>query len=300
MIGSGEIVMNAFRQGLVIPSFNVPYLPMIEPVVRAVADQNSFAFIAIARVEWLNFDAIGPAAVAAEFARWDDPDHMRLHLDHVPVIDESGSRVEHLPILREGVSVGYHSVMIDASRLGLEDNIRATREAVELAHEADIPCEAELGAVMGHETGPLPPYDELFESGLGFTDVDQAQRFVRETGCDWLSVAIGSVHGAVSQATRDKRKVEARLNLDYLDRLRQATDIPLVLHGGSGVKQEMVLAAIPRGIAKVNVGTEIRQTYASAIADKGSVQAAQQDVYDRTVWLIRDYFGISGSRDRLV
>ena len=197
--------------------------------------------------------------------------------------------------------MGYQSVMVDGSRLDLEGNIQATRQVVEMAHEAGIPCEAELGAVLGHEAGPLPPYEELFESGLGFTDVMEAERFVRETGCDWLSVAIGNIHGAVSGALKDRKKIEARLDLDHLDRLRQATGIPLVLHGGSGVKREYLLAAIKRGIAKVNIGTDIRQAYEAARRSepraRRSEPRAQRAVYERTSWLIRDYFGLAGTRE---
>jgi fructose-bisphosphate aldolase class II len=289
-------VDNASQAGTVIPAFNVPYLPMVAPVIRAVVDQDSFALIETARLEWKKFESRGPAAVLEEFVKWNDPDYVRLHLDHVPVIDEDNRQVDYLSIIREAIELGYQSVMVDGSRLNLEGNIEATRQVVEMAHEAGIPCEAELGAVLGHEAGPLPPYEELFESGRGFTDVKEAQRFVRETGCDWLSVAIGNVHGAVSGALRDRKKVAARLNLDHLDTLRQATGIPLVLHGGSGVQREYLLAAIKKGIAKVNVGTEIRQAYEAALRGSGSVVAAQDAVYERTSWLIRDYFGLAGTR----
>ena len=74
---------------------------------------------------------------------------------------------------------------------------------------AALPCEAELGAVMGHEAGPMPPYEELFASGKGFTDVAEAKRFVQETGCDWLSVAVGSVHGAIAAGRRIRAKPAA-------------------------------------------------------------------------------------------
>jgi ketose-bisphosphate aldolase len=299
MQGMADIVNNAQKAGLMIPAFNVPYLPMIKPVIRAVVDQDSFALIEVARLEWIKFEAQSPAAVMAEFVRWNEPDYVRIHLDHVPVIDEDSQRVDFLAIIREAIELGYHSVMVDGSRLDLEENIRATWQVVEMAHQASIPCEAELGAVLGHEAGPLPPYEELFESGLGFTDVKEAERFVRETGCDWLSVAIGNIHGAVSGVLKDRKKVEARLNLNHLDRLREATGIPLVLHGGSGVKREHLLAAIKKGIAKVNIGTEIRQAYELALGESGSVVVAQDAVYDRTSWLIRDYFDLAGTR-RLV
>lgn len=299
MPSSADIIQNASRAGLVIPAFNVPYLPMIEPVVRAVVDCDCFALIATARLEWVKFESQGLRAVMEGFAKWEKPDYVRIHLDHVPVIDEDGLQVDFLPIIREAIELGYQSVMVDGSRLDLEGNIAATREAVELAHSAGIPCEAELGAVLGHEAGPLPPYEELFNSGLGFTDVDDARRMVAETGCDWLSVAIGNVHGAVSGALKVQKKVEAKLNVAHLQELRDATGVPLVLHGGSGVRRAYLLDAVKKGIAKVNIGMEIRQAYERALRTGGSVGAAQQEVYERTCWLLRDYFGLAGTRSRM-
>ena len=300
MHSTADLIKSANRQGLAIPAFNVPYLPMIQPVIRAIVDQDCFALVEVARLEWIKFEAVSLAAAMEEFKKWENPDHVRIHLDHVPVIDEDDLQVDYLSVIQEGIRLGYQSVMVDGSRLDLEGNIEATRQVAQMAHGAGIPCEAELGAVLGHEAGPPPPYEELYASGRGFTDVAEAVRFVQETGCDWLSVAIGNIHGAVSGALKDKKKVEARLNLEHLERLRAATGIPLVLHGGSGVRQEYLLAAIKRGITKVNVGTEIRQTYEPALAKSGSVAAAQDAVYERTSWLLRDYFGVAGTRQQIV
>ncbi len=286
------IVQNASKAGVALPAFNIPYLPMLEPVVRAVVDQNSFALIETARLEWIKFEAGGPEAVAREFFRWQNPQHVRLHLDHVPVIDEDGQRVDYLAIIQQAISLGYHSVMVDGSRLPLDENIAATRQVAAMAHQAGIPCEAELGAVLGHESGPLPPYDELFASGKGFTKVEEAHRFVAETGCDWLSVAIGNIHGAVSGGYKDQKKIAARLNLEHLESLSQATGIPLVLHGGSGIPREYVLASFQKGITKINIGTEIRQAYETSLQASGKVSAAQEAVYERTGWLIGEYFGL--------
>ncbi len=300
MQSTADVINNAHKAGVAIPAFNIPYLPMVKPVIQAVVDQDSYALIAVARLEWIKFESQSPAAVMEEFMKWNEPGYVRLHLDHVPVIDEDNLKVDYLSIIREAIELGYQSVMVDGSRLGLEGNIEATRQVTEMAHKAGIPCEAELGAVLGHEAGPLPPYEELFESGRGFTDVREAKRFVQETGCDWLSVAIGNIHGAVSGVLKDRKKVEARLDLDHLEKLRQATGIPLVLHGGSGVRREFLLAAIKKGITKVNIGTEIRQAYESALGESGSVAAAQDAVYERTCWLIRDYFGLAGARKLVV
>jgi len=299
MQSTADIVKSAQRVRVVIPAFNVPYLPMVEPIIRAVADQDSFALIETARLEWTKFASHGPAAVMEEFDKWRDPEHVRIHLDHVPVIDEDGLLVDYISIIKEAIALGYQSVMVDGSRLDLEANIKATRQVADLAHQAGIPCEAELGAVLGHEAGPMPPYEELFESGQGFTGVEEAKRFVRESGCDWLSVAIGNVHGAISAALRDQKKIEARLNLDHLENLAQATGVPLVLHGGSSVKQDDVLSAVKKGITKINIGTELRQTYERPLEASGSVSKAQAAVYQRTASLIRDYLHIAGTRSLL-
>lgn len=295
-----ELMTTACQKKVVIPAFNVPYLPMMEPIIRAVVDQGSFALIEVARLEWLKFESRSLRSVMEQFFRYDQPDHVRLHLDHVPVIDEDNQQVDFLPIIREAIELGYHSVMLDASRLDLEGNIAATRQVVEIAHSAGVACEAELGAVLGHESGPLPPYDELFESGKGFTDIEQAKRFVAETDCDWLSIAIGNVHGPITKAFKDEKKIQARLNLTHLESIARVINIPLVLHGGSGIKQEDVLEAIQSGICKVNIATEIRQPYESNIRENGDVSAAREAVYEKTSWIIKDYLQIAGSKHVLM
>jgi fructose-bisphosphate aldolase class II len=295
-LNTADLVGNACQAGLAVPAFNVPYLPMVQPVVEALVDEDAFGLVETARLEWIKFEAKGPAAVAEEFARWQKPDYVRLHLDHIPVIDEDNLKVDYIPIFREALELGYQSVMVDGSRLELAENIAATREVAELAHAAGIPCEAELGAVLGHEAGPPPLYEELFSSGRGFTDVEEARRFVAGTNCDWLSVAVGNIHGAVSGALKDQKKVEARLDIDQVQKLRRATGIPLVMHGGSGVQRPYLLQAIKEGMTKVNIGTEIRQAYEQAVQKTESVARAQEAVYDRTRWLLREYFGLSGTR----
>ncbi len=299
MFQVAQVMQRARELGLMIPAFNVPYLPMVEPLVQAVVDQDAFALLEVARLEWVKFEARSPAAVAEEFARWAKPNYMRLHLDHIPVIDEDQQRVDYLPIIKEALELGYESVMIDGSRLPLAENIRATRQVVELAQAAGAPVEAELGAVLGHESGSLPPYEELFASGRGFTDPDEAQRFARETGCDWLSVAVGNVHGAIAAGLKDQKKVQARLNLDHLERLAAVAQCPLVLHGGSGILAADLAAAARCGISKINVGTEVRQPYEQALRTGASNAQAQQAVYERAIWVLRDWLCLAGTRARL-
>lgn len=288
-----DIMLRAQEHKMVIPAFNIPYLPMMEPVVRALRDTETFALLAVARLEFFKFEARSPEAVREEYERVGDDRYTRLHMDHVPVIDEDGQVIDAFGELQRAVELGYASVMIDGSRLGLDENIAATRRVVEMAHARDVPVEAELGAVMGHEEGPMPPYEELFASGRGFTDPEDARRFVAETGVDWLSVAVGSIHGAVSKARKDEQKIAARLNIGHLAQIHQRTGIALVLHGGSGIRKEYILDAIAHGICKINVATAIRQPYERAMAED-STDAAQA-VYDAVCTVLEDDLEVVGS-----
>jgi ketose-bisphosphate aldolase len=293
------MIKSANAARLAVPAFNIPYLPIMKPVIEAIVDTNSFGLIEVARLEWIKFESRSPQAVMEEYMKWHNPEHTQIHLDHVPVIDEDGKHVDYMAIIQEALELGYQSVMVDGSRLALIENIEATKNVTELAHQYGAVCEAELGAVLGHESGSLPPYEELFASGKGFTDVDEAVRFVKETGCDWLSVAIGNIHGNISEAKRNAKKVQAKLDIDHLEKLSRATGIPLVLHGGSGVQQEFVLQAIAKGITKINIGTEIRQTYEEAYKATGDIENAQRAVYDRACWIISDYLYIKNSKTKL-
>ena len=281
-----RLVERACQAGVVIPAFNIPYLPMVEPVVKALKECNSFGMLVVARLEWEKFESRSLEAVRDEYERFKLPGHTRLHLDHVPVIDEDDLRVDYTEIIGRAIEAGYESVMVDGSRLSLEENIACTQEVVELAHASGIPVEAELGAVMGHESGPLPPYEELFASGKGFTDPAEARQFVEETGVDWLSVAIGNIHGAISAAAKGKKKVAARLNIEHLDQIHQAVNIPLVLHGGTGIRKEYIMNSIQHGIAKINVATAIRQPYEQTL-ERG-IPAAQDAVYNAMLVVIRE------------
>lgn len=294
MKSSGEIIRRAREMGVALPAFNIPFPPMMQGVVRAIADEDSFALVEVARIEWLTFEIEGPERFMEEYRKCADPGHVRTHLDHIPVVDEEGHAVDYRPFFERAIALGFDSVMIDGSHLPLEQNIKATKEIAALAHAASLPCEAELGAILRFGVGRIPPYEELFASGEGFTKVDEAVRFVRETGCDWLSVSIGNIHGAVVAALRDRPKEESRLNLEHLEALSRATAVPIVLHGGSGVRHEDVLQGMKRGIAKVNVGFEIRKAYEDELKVSRNVEAAQGAVYGKTRSLLKDYFRISG------
>lgn len=291
------ILKKAWKQGIVIPGFNIPYLPMMEPVVRALRDTETFGVIMVARLEWMKFKSGSMKMIRDEYEKVKDLRYTRLHLDHVPVIDEDHLHTNYESIISEAIDLGYDSVMVDGSRLSLEENIKSTRKIVRMAHRNGIPVEAELGAVLGHESGPLPPYEELFASGKGFTSPEEAKEFVQKTEANWLSVAIGNVHGAISRAARTAKKIEARLDIDHLEKISDAVRIPLVLHGGTGISREYLLQSFQHGIAKINIATAIRQPY--EILMDGSVKAAQEAVYNEMLDILANQLEIAGSANRI-
>ena len=291
--GTAELIDRAWRSRTAIPAFNIPYLPMMESVVRALRDTGSVGLIMVARLEWRKFESGSLEEVRDEYERCGDAGHTRLHLDHVPVVDEDGERVDYLEIIQRAVDAGYGSVMVDGSRLPLEENIACTKEAVRIAHAAGLPIEAELGAVLGHEEGSLPPYEELFRTGSGFTDPEEAARFVRETGADWLSVAVGNIHGAVSAAARNGGKPRARIDLGHLSKITGAIGRPAVLHGGTGIPKRYVLEAVRRGIAKINLATVIRRPYEKLRGE--SLNAAREAVYRTVCEVVRDDLNMEGT-----
>lgn len=296
-VGTGEILKTAFERKIVIPGFNIPYLPMMEPVIKALHDTETFGLIMVARLEWVKFKSGSMKAIYDEYQKLKNTQFTRLHLDHVPVIDEDNLLTDYEQIISKAIELGYDSVMIDGSRLPLVENIETTRKIVKLAHSAGIPVEAELGAVMGHEAGPLPPYDELFASGKGFTSPQEAKQFIEETEADWLSVAIGNVHGAISAAARTEKKVEARLAIPHLQKIHEIIDVPLVLHGGTGISKEYLMQSFQHGISKINIATAIRQPYEKLMNE--SISAAQNAVYDEMIDIINNQIEIAGSVNKI-
>lgn len=289
----------AYEKGVLIPAFNAAYPEMIKPICDTLKKLDTFGMLEVARPDIEKFGAVSFTVVFEEYKKYGDPDFVSIHQDHVPVIDEDGMKVDYRVLLEEALGLGYDSVMIDGSRLSLDENIRITKQVVEMAHQKDTPVEAELGAVLGHENGPIPPYEELFNSGRGFTKPKDAECFVRETGVDWLSVAVGNIHGAVTGAAKDDKKVAAKLNIDHLKKLRDVTRIPLVLHGGSGVQREYILEAIKNGLTKLNIGTEIRQVYEKSLRKTENIEKAQEEVSRLVEYLIVDHYCIKGSKSLL-
>jgi fructose-bisphosphate aldolase class II len=168
-----------------------------------------------------------------------------LHLDHV----QSDA------LLRQAADAGFSSVMYDAARLPYEENLAATRTAADWAHAQGLWIEAELGKVGGK--GGEPALDAHAPGAR--TDPTEARAFVADSGVDALAVAVGSSHAMTTRT--------AVLDHDLLKRLAAALDVPLVLHGSSGVPDGELAAAVTGGIAKVNIGTALNLAMTGAVRE---------------------------------
>lgn len=162
-----------------------------------------------------------------------------LHLDH-------GSSYESCV---DAIDSGFTSVMIDASKHSIEENIKITKQVVDYAHAKNVTVEAEVGAVGGEEDGVA---DEL-----AYAKVEDAVKLVQETGIDFLAPALGSVHGIY--------KGEPKLDFERMVKIHELVKLPLVLHGGSGIPDELIKKAISCGICKININTELQIAWSAGV-----------------------------------
>lgn len=167
----------------------------------------------------------------------------------------------------EAVKGGFTSMMIDTSHLDFEENVRQTAEVVKTCHALGIDVEGELGHVG------IASRESDYKNADNFTTVDNALEFIDRTGVDFLAISIGTAHGNYVSAPK--------LDLDRLEQINAATDIPLVLHGGTGVPEDQLKAAFARGINKLNYATGYKlklYEVAKQIMDKGEIRPRMSDL----------------------
>ncbi len=169
-----------------------------------------------------------------------------LHLDH-------GERVE---TCKKAIDLGFTSVMIDASQKNFEENVEITRKVVEYAHTHGVTVEAEIGHVASN-------FDQNDTNAL-YTTAEEAKAFTEASGCDSLAISIGTAHGVY------KAKAIPEISFEALASIRAATDIPLVLHGGSGSGDENLRRCAQGGICKVNVYTDLYLAAMKAVRKNGT------------------------------
>lgn len=250
-----EVLKDAQQKQYAVGAFNVENMEMIQAVIhaaeklgRAVILQTTPSTLKYAEPE-LFFANVNVLAKKASVP-------VVMHLDH-------GNSYE---LAERALKAGYSSIMIDGSKLPLEENILLTQKTRKLCEEFGASIEAELGSIGGKE-------DELTAENA-YTNVEDAKRFVAETGIDALAVAIGTAHGIY--------KSKPNIDLKRLEEIRSCVDVPLVLHGTSGVADETVKACIQRGICKVNYATDLRIAFTKGVK---KVLLTDEDVYDPKKYL---------------
>lgn len=234
-----EILLKAQKEGYAVGAFNVENMEMAQAVLWA-AEEAKAPVIMQTTSSTLNYaDPAMYLGMIKEMAqRASVP--VALHLDHGNSFNLA------MKVLR----YGYSSVMFDGSHLSFEENIRQSKQIVEVAHPMGIPVEGELGRVGGKE-------DDLEAQGGDLTDADMAADFVQKTGIDSLAVAIGTAHGIYSKPPV--------LNIEQLEKISKKVEVPLVLHGASGLTDGDITKCVRRGIAKINFATELRIAYSQGV-----------------------------------
>lgn len=242
---SKQMILEAQKGQYAIGCFNTSDLEMTKAIIATAEKTRSSVIVATSEkaIAYAGLETL-VAIIKTEAQRIHAG--VALHLDHG----------RSLNIVKDCLKAGYTSVMYDGSALNYEENVTTTREAVRLANKFNVPCEGELGALGNND----------FKKN--FTDPNKVSDFVSKTGVDFLAVSIGSKHGIAS---------DEKLDIELLKKIRKITNIPLVLHGGSGVGSEDIKEAIKAGICKINIDTEIRQTFTTAIRDETQDNPKEND-----------------------
>lgn len=249
LVNMTQMLLDAKKGKYAVGHFNVINEEMLKGVLKASVQKNAPVIIAFAEAfePLIAIEEFAPMAISAA-KRVDIP--VALHLDHANNIE----------YIKRAIDSGFTSAMLDASALPFEENVKMTNEVVALCKPKGMSVEAELGHVGG-----LEGYPEGYGDDFVYTEVEEAKEFVKQTGINALAVSIGTVHGVY--------KSEPKLNLKRLEELNEALDVPLVMHGGSGLTDDDFRNAVARGITKTNIFTDL------TIAAMNALKNTKENVY---------------------
>jgi len=255
LVTGKEILAAANKGNYGVGAFNCNNMEIVQAIVAAAEAENSPVIIQASQgaIKYAGLDYIvGLVTMAAEKAKIP----VCLHLDHGTDFQQ----------VIQCIARGFSSVMFDGSKLPLEENIAITKKIVEIAAAVGVSTEAELGKIAGTE-------DEITvqDKDAMFTDPKDVQYFAEKSGVDSLAVAIGTAHG--------QYKFEPKLDFARLDKIRSLVDIPIVMHGSSGVPDADVQKAISLGVRKINIDTNIREAFVRGL--KGAMDKNPREIDPR-------------------
>ncbi|WP_314001954.1 class II fructose-bisphosphate aldolase [uncultured Paenibacillus sp.] len=253
LVSSTPLLIEARKQGYGIVAFNVHTLEMLQAVVEAAEEIRSPLILqtTVGTVKHLGIDYIvGAAQAAAKQATVP----IALHLDHC----------QDFELILQCIRAGYTSVMIDQSMHPFERNVEMTRKVVEVARALNVNVEAELGKVGGVEDDI-----RVEDDAATLADPEECRRFVELTGVPTLAPAIGTAHGIY--------KGEPNIDFARIEEIAGKVDVPLVLHGGSGIPEAQVKRCVSLGMAKMNVATELKNAFSLSLQDSFSANPDDLD-----------------------
>lgn len=236
LVNGFDLMKFAKEHGYVLPAFNTTNMELTKAIVKGLNMAHLPGYVQISSN---NLRLSDPETIAylVKKAMVDTDTPIGLHLDHGKSYED----------VRACVDAGFTSIMIDASHLPFEENIKAVRRAADYCHFYGIPVEAELGAIGGKE-------DDIVNEANAKTNPDMVADFVEKTQCDTLAVAIGNVHGLVAKP---------HIDLPLLKTLSEVSSVPLVLHGGSGIPFDIIHQAVNYNLIKINYGADLRRAFVS-------------------------------------
>ena len=256
VVSSARLMKKASREGYAVPAFNIDNLESAM-AVSEVMHEMRIPVIVQTIPRTLNYGgiAIYPAMMRELMA--DCPVDYALHLDH-------GNG---LSLAMKCIAGGFSSVMFDGSAMSFEDNVKYTKEVTDYALPMDVSVEGELGTIGGKEEGDS-------DMSASYTKVSEAEEFVRRTNVSTLAIGVGTAHGIY--------KGEPKINVQRIAEIHDAIETPLVLHGASGLSDDILRDCIAAGISKINFATELRQAYTDGIKAE---LANDPDLFDPKVYM---------------
>jgi len=241
IISTKEMLLDGKKNKYAVPAFNIHNLETMQAVLEGAWEMKSPVILATTPGT-VDYAGMNYLVAMAKAGAKENNIPIALHLDHCTDVD----------YLKKCILAGYKSVMIDASLKDYADNIGITKEVVEFAHKYNVTVEAELGRVGGEEDDI-----KVEEKDAAYTDPNKALEFVKKTKVDSLAVSIGTAHGVY--------KIEPKLDFERLIKMNEIINVPLVLHGASGISAKDIIKAVENGICKVNIATELKAPFAEEV-----------------------------------
>jgi fructose-bisphosphate aldolase class II len=253
LVSVDELLKKAEAEGYAVGAFNCNNMEIVQAIVAAAEAEKSPVIIQASQGA-IKYAGLNYIVKLVEVAADSVSVPVALHLDH-------GTSFEQVV---KCMRYGFPSVMIDGSKLPLEENIAITKKVLEIARPLGISVEAELGKIGGTEDDIT-----VLEKDAMFTDPQEAKTFVEATGVTSLAIAIGTAHG--------QYKGKPELDFERLEKIKKLVGIPIVLHGSSGVPDNDIQKAIKLGVRKVNIDTNIREAFMKGVKDVLSKKPTEID-----------------------